>query len=229
MGDWIQTLTDELDSYWKQNSKALTLAQVPAVLRRKGLVIAEILAGRKLKDAILQDSGGRFQIVQNPEDQLVWGLVPSAAASDDETGFFRPSKALQFRTAKFERAVWTAFVVDLPENHRRFMLLHPTPRFVDVSDKDGSPAGALEIDRSEIYTPTSPPEDPELRQKNIADRINAWLDRHGVDRNLALVRKDNKAAGGTRLGRKLDISHLSERDLARISIPLDVALKIIFE
>jgi hypothetical protein len=44
-----------------------------------------------------------------------------------------------------------------------------------------------------------------------------------------LVRKDNKAAGGTRLGRKLDISHLSERDLARISIPLDVALKIIFE
>lgn len=128
--NWIDALDDVVTHHWAKSGSAFLLSGVRTALERNGINVDISLDGRKMKDALSEDGSSKFRLVRNPENPLVWGLIPAnceipANAADMFGSQAKSNERAESSSPRFGRGVWAAFAKPLHPDLRRFLELGP--------------------------------------------------------------------------------------------------------
>ena len=171
------------------------------------------------------------QLVEFPGVAEKIGAVPlSVSLADDVRELFpQPIETGVSRNYRivYVQEFWDAFIRPI-EGVSRYVVLDEHGR-VTVSDEppDNENDFAYEITRDDL-TADLPDQPIASRVDATRAAIDAWLARQSLEaRAFARPRGQRRPVVGTRLARLIDaLDGLQEEDLARVSIPMDVLIKL---
>lgn len=232
---WLAPLVEEVTHYWAKTGKAYNLAKAKPELSRRQVPVDTHLAGRKLKDAILEDAATELRLVRNPESKLSWGLVPASADTPANLAelFADVPKSPQAPDdpIRFSRGVWLAFSKPLKVGCRRFLEVRKSrsASLHEVYEGQPLPSSGVEILPNYIWNSNGELIPSENRDQEIDQTIRRWAQEKDIPLDF-LKRKDMDQDGfeSEQGASYLDISGLTQSDKARILIPLDLLEKIRF-
>lgn len=225
MTDHADSLADRIaelvEEHWREQSTPLLLSQLGSAdqgnIGRSAKQLSTNLAGF-IGDRVAD----RVRIVGGSIVPPVLAALPAnveeAVDVDDLLSKLRRERS-STRVQRFHPAFWAAFRVPLDESKRRFVSTRVPIRFQDTSLDGSDRAGFVEVQREYIT---------EADDAAVHQRISAWLQTHELDNEAFLV-TDNATAPtdlprDDLLGRLL--VSLESDELKRMSIPLDVVLKL---
>lgn len=223
-----------VSQHWDQTHKALLLSKMGSPIKR-AFPNAYAVMEMKLRDFVR--TCPKLHLVEHPLIREKIGAIPAGAAIpenvielfDRERSASPGSETSPF----FARIFWRAFHTPLVE--RRYAIPadenHPV-RIVEGVVEDGETA--YEILESDISL--LPPEAPLVEKvRSVSDKIRAWLKRN----NLSGQQFRDQPDRATQQSRSTDsvakppmslteaLADLHPSDQARISIPLDIVLKML--
>ena len=171
------------------------------------------------------------QVVQFPGVEQKIGAVPlSVSLPDDIKELFSPQKQASFPQSRnvYAQNFWDAFIRPI-EGVPRYVVLDESE---GVTIREASVAG----ESGEAYEITPQDLTTRLPDGSIADKVNAthaaisnWLEKHSLEPGpfLRPRRQKQDITVDGRLARFISVfDELSREDLSRISIPLDILVKL---
>lgn len=224
-----EKIRDVTTEYWLEYQKPLFLTQIKSVLKRNGMDVERLLAGKKLKQFLEEDTTAGYRIVKPPTDATGqrWALVPENVDPSAAFATWEESKTSNHAGGSspsiiwFNRRIFAAFVKTLAEGHRRYIRLDAPPSFDDLPDGTPCPPGSKEIDRRYIKQGDAP-----LDNQIVANQLRAWASEEDVPLSELIAKKQEPLdRGRDRLADAL--RSLDKTELARISVPLDLVLKLL--
>lgn len=226
MLDWIEVVAGATEARWA-TGKPLFLAQIPGELRKHDIELSAILAGRSLREAISIDASHRLRLVQDPNNLLSWGVIPRSAPTGTNLDqlFRKPSQSEKAASTqpRYKRWFFTAFIKPISPYHRRWI---SNDGFDDLPKSDPAPPGAVEVERTApIRT------EPNVLVDNtvVHQAIRDWATGAGVNLEVyysTSVHPKHSAANLSSLF-SLAFEALSDDDLKRVMIPLDIIVKLL--
>ena len=165
----------------------------------------------------------RVRVIHHSANPTVAGAIPADAEIPENADFDMLLDQTRGRaveaTPRYHPALWSAFRKPLDESSRRYMSVQPPPRFQDASSED-RPDGFAEITREYIVG-------LDVEEREVHQRIQDWLAANEFDSESFLLKSKATAThlpSDDLLGRLL--LALEPDELKRISMPLDVVLKL---
>jgi hypothetical protein len=225
VSNWVDLVVQEARQRLA-NGRALLLAQIPAVLRKHGLNLEEILANRTLRTALHIDGNEKLLMIQDPDNRLVWGVVPK---SDPLPNDIRPlfNRSQQDRVPippRFRRAFWTAFIKPIPADHKRYILTQGS-HFSDIPNSQPPPLDAIEVKPEDVVQPDLL--SSALKDDAILAAVRRWTAREGLTlsdfystQSLSSPRADTRSPAFPAF------HSLDQDDLKRIMVPMDIVVKL---
>lgn len=166
---------------------------------------------------------GRVQVIQHSANPTITGVVPAGVAPDtDEETDALLEKTRQHppaTTPRFHPAFWAAFRKPLDESSRRYISVGTPIQFQESSGKN-PPDGFLEVTQNYISNST-------MNDDQTLRNAEKWLEENQLQRNVYLINSESKYDFGhpRNLLDRLLFS-LEPKELSRISMPLDIILKL---
>jgi hypothetical protein len=208
--------------YWEKNKSAYLLSALGVHLRRE--LPAESGTLEKGLRRFLLD-WPIVQIVDHPIVKEKIGVVPLYVRLPDNTADIFPETSSVSAIAprfRFLPEFWRAF--HTPIDGRRYVVLpvgNDPVRIIET--QNGSGIAGKEILSRDLaeWTDITPHSE---RIKLISEKIQSWLDRNGLDKSTFVATPTR-----TQVSFALALESLSADDQARISIPLDIVMKIFHE
>jgi len=169
------------------------------------------------------------RVVQHPEISQKIGAVPlSVAVPDQIEDLFskKVSSSSDKKWGSYEQVFWDAFIKPI-DGEVRFVCLDDTG--IEVSD------GQASDKKEDCYEITSQDQTKDLAGATISERvaatheaISAWLEKNSLQQEAFSAPKKNlRRRGGDRLDDFFNVfGGLSEEELSRIAIPLDILFKL---
>lgn len=165
----------------------------------------------------------RVRVIHHSANPTVAGAIPADAEIPEDADFDMLLDQTRGRAVeaapRYHPAFWAAFRKPLDVSSGRYMSVQPPPRFQDVSPED-RPDGFVEITREYIVG-------LDVEEREVHQRIQDWLAENGLGPEFFLSKSKAIAAhlpSDDLLGRLLLV--LEPDELERISMPLDVILKL---
>jgi hypothetical protein len=219
-----QWLQQKVQSYWETNQRVLLLSTIGSELRKEFPYSEHMPLG-------LKEFLSRWpiaQLVQHPTIRQKIGLIPlDVPILADPSKMFATSK-VRLGDRLYVSEFWGAFTESI--TGRRFIYIDTaSPGNILVQDVGGPspwPSGkeVLPSDLGPLEANMAPAEKGSITR----EKIQAWLDRHGITPDQ--VRRLEQSVGrreqslAEQIGKAL--LELSQDNQARISIPLDVVLSL---
>lgn len=210
----------------------LFIADMTRVVRAGNMDLKAELGGRKLKDVLSEYDGKEFQLVRETDrtDDIGWALIPLGV--DKAQAFeHRHTPAASLSpvdeaplAVRYDLAAWSAFLIPLKEDERRFLKVNSNISFRNVPDGDTPPDDHIHVDGSLIRKSSDPVVKVEI-ERNLLE----WARLNNVSPETLKQKNQERAVATMTHGRLLDFSRLSEHDQARILIPMDIVLKILIK
>jgi hypothetical protein len=147
--NWIDVVSEAAESRW-ENGRPLFLAQIPPLLRARGIDLNDVLRGRSLMFAIEADALSRVQLIKDPDREKSWAVLPSSLSLDFDLRriFQKVRPAVPVASAApsaiplFQKWFFTAFVKALAVGHKRYVF---PDRFRDLPQSEAAPPGAFKL------------------------------------------------------------------------------------
>jgi hypothetical protein len=224
--DWVEVITRTAEARWNIR-KPLFLAQIPGELRRHGVELSAILAGRTLREAISVDASHRVRLVQDPNHPLVWGLIPNSAPVETDLArlFQKPPQSENAASAqpRYKRWFFTAFIKPIPDSHRRWISIDG---FDDLPQVSPAAPGTIEIERTDIVRIEL---GVSIDNASVHQAIRSWATRTGtnLEQYYNVTGPPKRTTVNLKSLSSLAFESLSEDDLKRILIPLDIIVKLL--
>ena len=222
---WQAAIVEIVQENWDKNARLTPLSYLGTALRQRPS--AELPAELKLLDAA--KSLSQIVAVQRPGHPLVWGLCPADVkpTGDLEALFHQPTAPRPM--PPFKEFIWKAFKKEIFGDNVRVV------DFGAEDFKDGpasdKPLGSKQkiVQRSEQL----PPDDRQDREKMIS-HVSAWLEKNNltaqgmntIGPGVASLEQRPASDSGKRSLLTLLLERLSEKDLQRLSFPMDVVEKL---
>lgn len=212
-----------VSDYWHNYKAGILLSTLGKCLSEEGIDLRETLGEQKLGRFIRTELGDQLRVVRNERNAAMITVTPveigdAAAQSPSATA------ATVARTfPRFNSSVWLAFKRVLGENQIRCIALDPVVRFDDLPEGEPCTDGRLIITHDDIAQSGD--------VGAIATSITAWAEKNGVKLNQLTGAKSGgltKKDKNTTAKNLLDLlqASLSPQDLGRITIPLDLVIKL---
>ena len=217
-----------VSDHWTNAQSACYLSAIGTYLKAEVPDCRAVLS-KGLRDFLRQNPV--VQVVQFPGIEQKVGAVPlSVSLPDDIRDLFSKTKQAPPSNSRnvYLQEFWDAFFRPI-EGHQRYVLLDDTGR-VRISDE---PPNREDCNAYEIA-----PEDlsASLPNEPIVDKVNAthaaidsWLEKHSLDPRQFVrpgTQKQDIAVGSRLAGLIRALDGLPHEDLSRITIPLDVLIKL---
>lgn len=219
-------ITNLVEQHWQENQTPLLLSRLGS--HGGGEVARQVRAqGKALGNYLRHRLTDKVRVIQHSANSTITGAVPASVAPGiapdaDEQNDALLEKTRQGSSAtapRFHPAFWAAFRKPLDESNKRYMSVEAPIRFQESSE-GSRPDGFLEVPKT--YIATSDVDDAQTLQN-----AEKWI----TENNL---RKDTYLAPAKS---KLDSEHpqnlldlvlfsLEPEDLSRVSMPLDVILRL---
>ena len=211
-----------VEEYWTEHEKPLLLSQLGGLENGEIATLTKQESG-SLKAYLREHLEDRVRVIQHSSKFAVIGAIPAQAKiaediSDDEL-IHRTSSPLTKHVAHYLPSVWRAFRKPIEDSKRRYLSVKAPFHFVDGTE-EGKPEGLVEVDREFVAETNSDPIE-------IERKILSWVEGNKLE--ISLFQSKRRLSGqqlpANDLLSKLLVS-LSEEDLRRISMPLDIVRKL---
>lgn len=229
--------------YWKDNERPLLLSQLPKRLAEASIEInrplgqgyLDFLRSLNLKETTI----GRATDAPN---DVIWALFPRTVSRDDAFASLKHlrrdthgAKAAQGAQADrtdvaaidrvvYHPPVWNAFTTPISNGFRRVFFTQPQLRYADMPESEEVPDNAFMIPR-DLLEETLVTKSP----STTAQVIRRWATEAGVPEDTIVKPKPRdfsaRECSSELLAKAL--SRLSPADLSKVSVPLDVVLKML--
>ncbi|MBF7015656.1 hypothetical protein QUC32_28700 (plasmid) [Novosphingobium resinovorum] len=220
-------IIDAVEEHWNKNQRAFLLSTLGSILKRQ-FGDTSALFPKGLKDFLRE--WPVVALVQHPDVQEKTGLIPATVPiPDDISALFakgHPHLSEPNRVS-YVQAFWDAF--HTPIEAPRFVSIKTGGFFEIVDGKPDANDVNYEITAADI-APTNFQQPMAEKVAATQEKISAWLARHSLDHSTFARKRsprDNRIVSSSTDMLKQVFSKLSHHDQARISIPLDIVLKLI--
>ena len=216
-------IMDLVEQHWQDNQTPLLLSRLGS--HGGGEIARQVKAqGKGLGNYLRHRLTDRVRVIQHSGNPTITGVVPASDAPDtDEENDALLEKTRQGSSVatapRFHPAFWAAFRKPLDESNRRYMSVEAPIRFHESSE-GSQPDGFLEVPK--IYIATSDTDEDQTLQN-----AEKWIDDNSLRKETYLVPAKSALHSGhpqNLLDRVL--FSLEPKDLSRISMPLDVILRL---
>ncbi len=223
--DWLTALVKVTEEYWNGGNRILLLTQAAKHLKSRGIDYKEQTGGRGLKAAIVDAGTDKLRLIKDPNDHLVWGVIPSSVDGDGSLIFeeFQEKKEKEKdEHIRFKPSVWAAFVKTIDSKRTRYIERLALEKFTDIDLSTAAPSdGYILVDSKYLYHSPSEYRNNGKIQKDILE----WAAENKLSEELLVsereyVRKTNDIEDFF-----VRLSKVDHADLSRVSIPLDVVVK----
>jgi hypothetical protein len=217
-----------VQEHWTNTGRALRLSNLGGVLNRE-FDLAEITKGAKLASFLRLSPPSGIQLLQSPTDGQVWAAAPAEVGNDEETvrKLFAPTERMSFSNATegefptIQREVWRAFAIPVAEGNKRFLDSKEVKVF-EIQPGDTPPTNVTEIERQ--YIISNDQSSSAAAKIVIQNNISKWCSAHNISiSSLVISRPEDQKSSA--LSAILDA--LSDEELSRITMPLDLAKKLL--
>ena len=222
--NWLDALTSIVERNWEMQKRAVLLSTVPGLLRAQNIQFKALTKGESLRHFIEHNAQGRLSVVRDPNDELVWGLVPSAADAAIVQSAFQREGAKHIKRA--HTAIWRAFYFPCEKGRNRYVTDNSPFRYVDIDPTtQPPPANMRQIGTDLLIEPAI--QGDERKQKALSN-IQSWLQKEGLSEELFFLPRTSswnaKTPGHSALENLLRL--FTDEELARIAVPLDVVARL---
>lgn len=230
-----QRIIDLVVQQWQGKRQILLLAQLGAQLNREVPSLGEALSGRKLTSFIEDELASNLSIMRLRANPLTVGVAPKEVAEGEGIpGYFasvRHEGSQQVEFPKIQRAFWAAFLRPLPSGMVRKIEFEPNIHWKDI------PADAPDLEATKVIDQAFIVDDTGLSPNEVSvqvfNSIKKWLSANSVALDTVQEKKGhqgaidaNAKADGNNLMARI-ISALSQEQLQRTQLPLDVVSKLL--
>lgn len=207
-------IVDSVQQHWDDQQAPLLLSELGG---RGDIGVRARNAEGSLANYLRARLADSVEVIRHSAKSSVVAAVPAGAAGglDFDSLLDKPvGRSPDTSQLRFVSALWAAFRRPLNAGEERYVSVQRPIRFVDVAAGE-QPANRIAIPRECISG-----------APGAIERINKWIDENKLDRTPFLFeeRACERLPSNDVLGRFL--LALDPRDLARISIPLDVVDKL---
>ena len=217
-----QLVVAAVREHWDQLGKPMLLSQLGSRIPREESTRIKEQFG-SLVSYIRRELSDDITVLQSKENPTIIGAIPANAVDDEFLGAdILLSRSVHQPGATFPRfhpAFWAAFIKDLEPEAHRHVSVGPPPRFRDLGS-DEEPEDTLEIARDYIV---GTDDDVAAVHKSI----NKWIRANGLREETFLAESTTIAEdlpSDDLLGRL--VGSLTQDELKRMSIPLDIVSKL---
>jgi len=208
-------IRNKVEKHFQEHGQGLFLSNLGLELSKECPGFRELLDGRKLAEYVQAELVDAVSIMEHSSNNLIKIVVPRKKGNDAAGSFSEPEISASTDVGpRYKRGVWLAFTKPLNDGMKRIIKTTGNPFFKDIPSSNEAPDGFIEIPRVEIAS----------GEASIVHRnIQGWIASNDIDAAMVEV-GDSKYAGDSVLDRI--ISALSESDLKRIQLPLDIIQKL---
>jgi hypothetical protein len=228
VGKVLKDTIELVKTHWDETGQALLLSHLGLELKRRGHDTVEVLAGRKLASFLSVEAKGQLRVIRPAGNPLIVGVVPSDVDVSDGTQSVFPDGSIEARVRAsmqlYAPAFWAAFTHKLSTGRVRVLSLEPKIQFQDV-ERDKVPTGGLIVPADSIVNVDSVK--PTEFGQVVDAKIKHWLAQSNVREQQVLANSSGVVNRGERISvlEKI-LRSLSEEQLQRVSLPLDVVSKL---
>jgi hypothetical protein len=219
-------ILQHVDNNWKQAGRPLLLSKLGSLLGSKRLEI-EATTGLKLQPFVIFNLGSDCQIIENPNDSNVVGLVPKGVElTDDISFYFSRQSPAPGALSRYRPSFWAAFAKPIQPGTNRYLRMSDL-RFFDQPESAPAPEGMLQIEGERV-----PPENTLRRDAAVQLSIEQWLQEQSIDPASVLVPRSAHSLSPVVLGAdhrnllEILVGALNDADLKRFDLPMDVIAKL---
>lgn len=221
--NFIRTKVKEEES----TGRKLLLSNLGSKINTQDQGLRDALGENSLSFFIKSEMRDEFKIESMPHSPLARILLPISQETTKQLSNINNSTSS--KKVRYDKIVWLAFTQPLVDDKRRYLHLSSPQYFVDKSAPVGDITQWREIPKASITTKTSDIENNDF-YLNVHQKIQQWLDHEKIDPAAVIfnaTRKTNKQSlYSAPSPLELIFSKLSEEDLKRITIPLDIVAKL---
>jgi hypothetical protein len=211
--------------------RVVLLSYLGQALSKRGLDFRQILGEQKLAEFIKERLGDQIRIVPTPAGRLVLAAVPIEVVLENEIDPFGLSRrapaegghsfATQQKRELLVRDAWFAFSHSLESGKARVLRLEPHIEYQDYDPNSGDKPQGYDVPPDMIVPLGSFSKGK--RDELIYENVRAWAAQNDVPFR-ALI--ETHASGARRNSLDVILSSLSDSDLSRITMPLDLVAKL---
>jgi len=209
-------ILENTQAHFGKTGQALLLAAIGHIANAQGIKIRDELKGVKLSQFITDHLNDELDIVQSSTDRLVYGVVPKGKLPADPalSTTLRPP---EFPLSDVNRALQAAFLRPVRHERTRYVLTQPTLSYVDVAAGQTPPQGGIALEGTFL---------PSAEQAANPVLLRSFIERfaNAYQIEIGYVRNPRGPLADSLLSKIVEC--LTDDELARVSIPLDIVAKL---
>ncbi|WP_350647141.1 hypothetical protein [Pseudomonas sp. HY13-MNA-CIBAN-0226] len=212
-----QFVVDEVVRHWQAKNEPLLLSKLGQAASSRGFALHTELGGLKLSQFIHHYLDDEIEVSSPNASGLLLGALPKQPVAVETAAIAeRPSVP----PATFNRAMQAAFERPLADQMERWIRTVPTVHYMDIPPSESAPAAYTKLESRYL----SRAEDGGTGS-DFYERIKLWIHDQGLDINDFTHKPTSNTEGGPSLLTQL-MESLTESELKRISLPLDIVAKL---
>jgi hypothetical protein len=220
---FAQILEERVHENWIERKSPFLLSALGAKLRKEGIEIRSILKTETLSAFIGRKLKGRIELFAPPGQPVRICAFPHGELLE-QSAVTSTNLGKEIDLVSLHKTIWAAFSYPIPSGKRRKVLVSPEIAFQDVETAQWV-QGDLEVPPQAVVPQGTG--DPRTRGIRVRENILRWADENKVSRDDIVFQKPTRLhpiSGRTPLNDLLMV--LSDQELARISMPLDLVKKL---
>lgn len=218
-----QSVLHSIESHWSEHKTPILLAQLGFMDNGEiSNQLSKLELGLNLKQFIETYLDEVATIQRDTMNKAIIGVMPTKALEKHPSAFdllfktIKDNKITELKKPrKFSQFIWIAFRKELKNGYSRYVSLEPDGEFYDIKLGAAVPAQTIEICNDELSSE---------KEKAVATahKIENWAKKNDLELESLLLNETTQPS--SLLSTILDV--LSDADLKRISIPLDIIKKL---
>lgn len=213
-------VVEEINRHWAMKGEPMLLAKLGQAAASRGFVLQKELQGLKLSQFIQLHLADELDVLSPDDSGTVLRVRPKNPAPVEPTA---SSDTLIISQGALNRALVSAFSQSLPNGCERWIRIEAPIHYTDAHAGDGGPAGYVRIDRAYLIAPESPAD--AYQPASVLARIADWTTQAEIELQR-FVHKSPRQERGEKTLLALLMESLTESELKRVSLPLDIVGKL---
>lgn len=210
---------------YQRNGHGLLLSMLGELLLKRIPDYRELLGDIKLSKFLEQVS--EIQLITSPENPIVKVVLPKTVSVDGDISTAFPNHKRKVPDSRrYYSAIWSAFSKPLNAGYVRIVGLEPHVHFKDVPESSDIPSSKIIVERP-LISDVQLEANSSKKTAKINENIEKWLSDNNIDITRVIFQSKNILSKHAPSDLGGFINSLSESDLKRIRVPLDIIAKFI--
>ncbi|WP_146042183.1 hypothetical protein [Chromobacterium sinusclupearum] len=209
----------------------LLLSQLGQSIKNHGDQFQDVLNGITISSFIRSELSEEFKIEAPKPGSIARMIIPISDKNITTIEKTEKNNQKKISIPEFNKVIWSAFTNEIPNSKRRYLKISQKPFYIDRDRTEPQEDSLISISPEFIIRRNEGIENDQFKEK-VANSIESWCQKNGIPYSSSFNKKienKNKYTNNLATDSILNqlVKKLSYDDMRRISIPLDIVMKLI--